>query len=86
MDRAETRGWPLGRREQFHSQVDVLIDARRAAHLMGATPMDRPEDVEVSHHGDTVYVCLTKTTQRGWRQSQTRRGQSSTENPVWSHH
>lgn len=49
----------------FHSQVDVLIDARRAAHLMGATPMDRPEDVEVSHHGDTVYVCLTKNRTRG---------------------
>ena len=50
---------------QFTGQADVLVNAKPAAILIGGTPVDRPEDIEVHPITGHVYIALTNNTRHG---------------------
>lgn len=51
--------------ENFKSQTEVLIRLREAAKLVGGTPLNRPEDIEVDPLTGHVLVSLTNNKPKG---------------------
>jgi secreted PhoX family phosphatase len=49
----------------FSSQGAVLLDARKAAAALQATPLDRPEDCEVHPLDGSLYLALTYSARHG---------------------
>lgn len=50
---------------KFQTQLDLLIRTREAAKIVGATPLDRPEDIEIHPQTGDVFVALTNSKSRG---------------------
>ena len=51
--------------EKYQTQGEVLVHTREAAHFVGGTPLDRPEDVEIHPFDGSVYVALTNNLKHG---------------------
>jgi secreted PhoX family phosphatase len=51
-------------KEKFGTQTEMLVRCREAAKVVQATPLNRPEDVEIHPITGDVYVCLTNNAAR----------------------
>ncbi len=45
--------------KHFKSQTEVLIRLRESSKLVGGTPLDRPEDIDIDPHTGAILVSLT---------------------------
>jgi len=55
---------PLTEENGFTDQGDLLIQTRRAADLVGATPMDAPEGIASNPRTGSLYIALSENSER----------------------
>lgn len=46
-------------KERFNSHLEMMIHCREAGKILGATPLNRPEDIEINHKTKAIFVSLT---------------------------
>ncbi|MDQ0112814.1 PhoX family protein [Paenibacillus harenae] len=51
--------------KKFVTQGDVVTYCQEAALLVGGTPTDRPEDIEISPFDNTIFICHTNNDNHG---------------------
>jgi secreted PhoX family phosphatase len=71
VDAANAAAIAQGSPVRFSDEADVLVRVRMAAFLLGATPMDRPEDIEALHDQNwrglgPVLIACTNNSDRGF--------------------
>jgi len=49
-------------KEKFKDQTEVLVRAREASKLLGATELNRPEDIEIDPISGNIFITLTNNT------------------------
>jgi hypothetical protein len=59
------REYEVDGKKRFLSQADVLTYTREAAKAVGATKLDRPEDVEIHPFDGSVFLSLTNNSAHG---------------------
>ncbi len=52
-------------KKNFKDQTDVLVQCRRAAFLLGGTPLARPEDIEQDPISKDIFIALTNNKPKG---------------------
>mgnify|MGYP001329105119 FL=1 len=51
-------------KNNFSSQTDLLINLRKSAKIIGGTPLDRPEDIEIDKITGNIFISLTGDTSK----------------------
>lgn len=75
---------PLNPRSGFRDQADVAVMTRAAADVLGATPLDRPEDIALDRRG-RVFVACTRNPRRTVKGERAATASSPRSANVWGH-
>ncbi|MGE4131231.1 MAG: PhoX family phosphatase [Bdellovibrionales bacterium] len=52
-------------KKEFPNHTEMMIQTRKAAKIVGATPLDRPEDIEIDPVSKNIFVALTNNPDKG---------------------